>query len=194
VYMDSLMSPSVNGVKPPVASKWRLHLAGSVLHLVGGAQEASALKVASLVPPDADVLNIGRTNRQFVRQLKARQPASRVVQLSRRELEALPYRADTFDAVTCLFSLHYWRNIPDAFPEMARTLKPGGILAFSELSAEDAAAHREGTSRVVRFITESPPIADYYRRLDSAGLRVHEALPTFYSRHGLLVIARKDSE
>jgi ubiquinone/menaquinone biosynthesis C-methylase UbiE len=105
----------------------------------------------------------------------------------------LPYAGGTFHAVACLFSLHYWRNGPDAFSEMARALTPGGVLAFSEMTSEDAAADHGRTRRIAKFMTESPSVVDYYRWLDRAGLRVQEAFPTL-SRHGLVIIAEKDQQ
>ena len=198
MYMDSVLTPSRRRPGRLIELKCRLQLAGSALNFLGEAQEASAQIISSLVPTDARVLNMGRANRRFVRQLKARQPASRVVQLrrpvSRDERETLPYRSRTFDAMNCLFSLHYWRNLPEAFSEMARALAPGGVLAFSELSVEDGAADWERTRSFAGFTAESAHIADYYRWLDSAGLRVQEAFPTFSGRHGLLIVAEKDSE
>jgi SAM-dependent methyltransferase len=169
-----------------------------MVNLLGIAQEGSGLIVSSLIPEDARVLNIGRANRRFVRQLKARRPAAKVVQLrsrvSRGELEALPYDPRSFHAVTSLFALDLWRNGPDAFSEIARTLAPGGVLAFSELSAQDVVTDRERASRITSFITNRPSVADYYRWLGCAGFRVQEAVSSYSGRHGLLIIAEKVSQ
>jgi SAM-dependent methyltransferase len=181
----------------PVISNGSARLAGCVLHRLGRAQEVSAWTVCSLAPADALVLNIGRRNSRFVRQLKGAEPAATVVQLRRplgeSKSQTLPYGARTFHAVISLFSLHYWRHTPDAFSEMARVLTPGGTFVFSELSAEDLPADHKGMRRIGESMFQSVPGAvDYYRWLDRAGLRVLEADSTLSGRHGLVITAEKE--
>jgi SAM-dependent methyltransferase len=209
--MYSILPSSLRRADSAFASKGKSHLAGRAVHLLGRAQVVSALAVSTLAPADALVLNIGRTNSRFVRHLKTSQPAARVVSLqptfrkaatdlqadrvSRRVPEALPYAAGTFNAVISLFSLHFWRTVPEAFSEMARVLTPGGILLVSELSVEDLAGCPERTRRIARFMFETGPrVTDYYRWLDSAELRILEAIPTLSHGHGLLFTAQKGSQ
>jgi ubiquinone/menaquinone biosynthesis C-methylase UbiE len=104
----------------------------------------------------------------------------------------LPYSAGTFHAVISLFSLHCWRHVPDAVLEMARVLTLGGVLIISDLTADDLAAYHGGARRIARLMFENSPAAvDYYRWLDSAGLRVLEAESTLSGRHGLFLSAEK---
>lgn len=196
--MQSTVSSSLQGADSPLAWNVRGHLAGSALLFFGRSQETAAWTISSHTPADALVLNLGGTNSRFVRQLKARQQAARIVRLdhlgARGEWQTLPYRAATFDAVLSLFSLHCWRQAPEALLEMARVLRPGGILIISELTAEDLAAYPGGAKYIARRMFEnSPSVVDFYRWLDNAGLRVLEAQSTLSGRHGLLLSAEKGS-
>ena len=42
--------------------------------------------------------------------------------------DVLPFRAGSFDAVFCNAALHHMRDIPAAFQEALRVLRPGGVL------------------------------------------------------------------
>jgi SAM-dependent methyltransferase len=201
---------SSNRLDQPIRSTRRSHLASCAVQFLGRAQEASALAVSGLAPANPFVLNIGRRNNRFVRQLKKSQPSARVVQLrrisrgyrvrrqietsTRREAEVLPYADRTFDAVISLYSLQYWSHVPTAFSEMARVLGPNGVLVVSDVTAEDVVGNIEAASRLSRRIFEpGPAIADFYWWLEGAGLRPLEVGPTLSGRSGLMVIAEKDS-
>jgi demethylmenaquinone methyltransferase/2-methoxy-6-polyprenyl-1,4-benzoquinol methylase len=54
------------------------------------------------------------------------------VQLVRGEAEALPFPADSFDAVTFTYLLRYVEDPPAAVAELARVLRPGGRIAMLE--------------------------------------------------------------
>ena len=46
--------------------------------------------------------------------------------------EALPFPDSSFDAVVSLSSLHFWTNPAAGLQEMARVLRPGGVLIVSD--------------------------------------------------------------
>jgi len=48
-----------------------------------------------------------------------------------QDAERLPFEASTFDAVTCLEALEFMPNTSRALAEIARVLRPGGILLTS---------------------------------------------------------------
>ncbi len=60
----------------------------------------------------------------------ARAPDSRVT-LVWQSAERLPFQPGTFDAVTCLEALEFVPNASRALAEIARVLRPGGILLTS---------------------------------------------------------------
>lgn len=47
--------------------------------------------------------------------------------------QMLPFRGDSFDAITCRFVLHHSRVPERILQEMVRVLKPGGTFAFADL-------------------------------------------------------------
>ncbi|MEW5957797.1 MAG: methyltransferase domain-containing protein [Chloroflexota bacterium] len=48
------------------------------------------------------------------------------------DAEALPFEDDTVDLVTCRLAFHHFPNARQAIREMARVLKPGGVLGFTD--------------------------------------------------------------
>ena len=55
----------------------------------------------------------------------------RQVTLIRQSADKLPFRANSFDAVTCLEALEFFPSDRVALQEMARVLRPGGFLMTS---------------------------------------------------------------
>ncbi len=60
------------------------------------------------------------------------------VALLRRRAEALPFPDDTFDAVTCLEALEFMMDPPAVLRELARVLRPGGLLVLTNRQGRDA--------------------------------------------------------
>ena len=59
-------------------------------------------------------------------------PASHLqASLIQQTADALPFAANSFDAVTCLEALEFFPSDRDALEEMARVLRPGGFLMIS---------------------------------------------------------------
>jgi ubiquinone/menaquinone biosynthesis C-methylase UbiE len=48
------------------------------------------------------------------------------------DAEALPFEDSSFDLVTCRIALHHFPNARQAIQEMARVLKPGGVVGFTD--------------------------------------------------------------
>lgn len=65
------------------------------------------------------------------------------MRFARARVEALPFRAGTFDAAVCGGALHLFGHTVEALAEMGRTLKPGAPLAVTTLAA--------GKSGLLRF-------------------------------------------
>jgi ubiquinone/menaquinone biosynthesis C-methylase UbiE len=60
------------------------------------------------------------------------------MQFARARVEALPFEDQFFDAVICCGSLHLFTDTAVALGEMARVMKPGGILSVFTFTAGDA--------------------------------------------------------
>jgi SAM-dependent methyltransferase len=56
---------------------------------------------------------------------------SRPVEWKVADVMDLPFEAEAFDAVVCQFSVMFFPDKTSAFAEMARVLRPGGVLLFN---------------------------------------------------------------
>lgn len=64
------------------------------------------------------------------------------------DLEALPFSAQQFDLVFSNFTLQWCFNLPQAFAEFKRILKPQGILIFSTLGPQTLLELRQSWAQV----------------------------------------------
>ena len=69
--------------------------------------------------------------------------------------ESLPFPDATFDAVTFTYLLRYVDDPPATVRELARVLRPGGILASLEFHVPDGPALRLGWRWYTRFVLPS---------------------------------------
>lgn len=92
---------------------------------------------------------------------------------------ALPVPSRAFDAVVCECALCLFPAKPAALAEMRRVLRPGGVVAIADVTAEVAAlpAALRGAAARVACIAEALPADRYEALLDDAGfaLRVAES-------------------
>jgi SAM-dependent methyltransferase len=63
------------------------------------------------------------------------------------DLEALPVRSGSFDAVIAAAAMHYAVDVGGALAEAARVLRPGGLLIVADSPIYDDAAAREDAGR-----------------------------------------------
>ena len=63
------------------------------------------------------------------------------------DLEALPLRAGSFDAVIAAAALHYAVDVASVLSEAARVLRPGGLLIVADSPVYDDDAAREDARR-----------------------------------------------
>ena len=66
-----------------------------------------------------------------------------VISFEQGDCMALPMQDETFDAVTVAFGVRNFEHLQQGYHEMARVLKPGGMLCVLELSAP--------TNRIIRW-------------------------------------------
>ncbi len=57
-----------------------------------------------------------------------------IISLQNGDSEALPFEADSFDAVTCAYGIRNFENLEKGLAEMCRVMRPGGRLAILEFS------------------------------------------------------------
>jgi ubiquinone/menaquinone biosynthesis C-methylase UbiE len=79
------------------------------------------------------------------------------------DVEALPFRPGTFDAVTCRIAAHHFANVGPAVRQVASTLRAGGTFLV-----QDILGHDDGEAHA--FITEVE------RRRDPSHVRAYRAV------------------
>jgi len=89
------------------------------------------------------------------------------------DLEALPLRAGSFDAVIAAATLHYAVDLTGALAESARVLRPGGLLIVADSPFyDDAAARADAWQRTRAHYADfdAAQLAGRYRGLTRAEL------------------------
>jgi ubiquinone/menaquinone biosynthesis C-methylase UbiE len=87
-------------------------------------------------------------------------------------VEALPFEAETFDAIMSVHTLYFWPDLGSAALELSRVLRPGGrlVLAF-RTSANPAST--SFPSEIYRFRR----LDEVERELTGTGLYISTAIP-----------------
>lgn len=91
----------------------------------------------------------------------------------RGDLEALPLGDETFDVVIAAAALHYAVDLPRALAEIARVLRPGGVLIIADSPFYgDALARHRAWQRTLTYYTTAGAahLAWRYRGLTRAEL------------------------
>jgi len=129
--------------------------------------------------PDASLIGLDRAGGMLTAARKSR-PHLRT---ARGAAEALPWSDGSFDVVVSTLSFHHWSEQDAGLAEVTRVLRPGGVFALADASADD----------IPRFATKllgllpshlavgrgvgHPgghllPLADRHRLIEAAGLRI----------------------
>lgn len=94
------------------------------------------------------------------------------------DAETLPFRAGTFDAVTCRIAAHHFPNPSTFVEEVSRVLEPGGTFAFEDNVAPDDDDLDEFLNAVERLRdpthVRSHTVGQWIDRFERAGLAVEE--------------------
>lgn len=96
-------------------------------------------------------------------------------------VDALPFRADSFDVVTANMVVEHLSNPEASFAEVARVLRPGGLFLFHTPNAK---AFPTSVARVIPEAVKAP----LARTFD--GRRAADVFPTFYRCNTAEDIAR----
>jgi ubiquinone/menaquinone biosynthesis C-methylase UbiE len=108
-------------------------------------------------------------------QLAARRGVTNL-QVVSADAEALPFAEDRFDLITCRLAFHHFPDPQGAMHELARALKPGGILGFTDnivVIDQDAAAYYNAYEKL-----RDPshhrvyPLSDLHIMFEAVGLHV----------------------
>ena len=90
--------------------------------------------------------------------------------------EALPLADGAFDAVVCRYCAHHFNDVGAAIHEMARVVRPGGIVLLDDHIAPEDDAADELINRLDWLRDPShrrePRLSEYERWFSDAGLRV----------------------
>jgi ubiquinone/menaquinone biosynthesis C-methylase UbiE len=112
--------------------------------------------------------------------------------VERGTAESLPHPDCSFDAVITTVSFHHWFDKNAALAEVARVLRPAGLLALTDVSLDDLPGRPGAFWALVRGrMSDMPAIADRDRLLTTAGLRVLDTLPTLHRRWITLTVAER---
>ena len=89
----------------------------------------------------------------------------------------LPYSDHTFDLVTAVETVYFWRDLPQCFEEVKRVLKPGGLFAILlEVSSPDCV-----WTRVVDGMTTYSPeqLREFLEQTGFRDVEIHRKKPSY---------------
>ncbi len=86
------------------------------------------------------------------------------------DLEALPFRQNTFDVCFCGWTLHHFPDLDPVIASLKRVLKPGGRIALVEPNESNPAM------RLSRFVEDFPIVRNWILRTgwDTPNRTVHK--------------------
>ncbi len=117
-----------------------------------------ALLAAQIVGPDGAVMGIDLAERMLdVARRKASSLGLANAAFQTGDATALPFDANSFDAVTSRFCLMFLPDIPQATSEISRVLKPSGWLASAVWSAPEKNPSIALSMAAIRQVVELPP-------------------------------------
>ena len=87
------------------------------------------------------------------------------------DAHALPLRTSSYDAVVCECAVSTFADPARALGEMARVLRPGGVLAMTDVLLRRDLAAAEVVAAVDR-LTTARALPEYVALVEAAGLRV----------------------
>lgn len=107
------------------------------------------------------------------------------VTLVRGEAEALPFPDACFDAVTVTYLLRYVADPAAVLRELARVLRPGGVLADMEFGVPRRSLPRAAWRLYTAAVLPAAGLAVGGRGWWRAGRFLHRSIPDLYRRHPL---------
>lgn len=130
-----------------------------------GAKQVVGIDISPAMLEQAEYLRLSRSSEPSARATFRLAPA-----------HALPFREESFDAVTCRLVLNHVRRPERIIKEIVRILRPGGILILAELLAVDNPVKR-ATQNAIEERRNAAHVAargaeQYNKLLTDAGLQI----------------------
>lgn len=107
------------------------------------------------------------------------------VDLVRAEAEALPFDDASFDALTVTYLLRYVADPAAALAELARVVRPGGVIASLEFGVPPWAPARAAWRLYTGALLPAGGLLVGGRPWWRAGRFLHRSIPDLYARHPL---------
>jgi ubiquinone/menaquinone biosynthesis C-methylase UbiE len=139
IWLYDVFAPHYDGVKKVVPEYEQFFLARPIMEAIQPRRDPLVLDVATgtgrlpialarLPKFEGQIVGIDLSRKMLREAARATSPFSEQITLIHAPAETLPFPDGSFDVVTCLEVLEFTRD-PDAIlAEMARVLRPGGLL------------------------------------------------------------------
>ena len=110
------------------------------------------------------------------------------LRLARSPFLALPYPAETFNLITCGLAVGHEQNLDRVMAEMARVLRPGGVIVYSDFHPFGALAgwqraFRSRNGLILNLKHYVHLYGDHLRACQAAGLKIETILEPAGGKH-----------
>lgn len=154
---DHLLDHNMAFINHRLVGDARLRAGQRVLDL-GSGTGYPALLAAQAVGSHGSVVGLDLADAMLaVARRKAQSLGLSNVTFRTADVTALPFEADSFDAVISRFCLMFLPDVPKAAGEIARVLKPGGYVAAAVWSVAEKNPYLRIPIDVVKQFVELPP-------------------------------------
>lgn len=91
------------------------------------------------------------------------------------DVGSLPYGEETYDFVTAFETVYFWPDLPRAFSEVKRVLKPGGrLMVVCEVSDAQSEANQNRMATIPNMTVYPPDkLQEYFEEAGLANVEVH---------------------